>query len=57
MNVSALFIDRPVATTLLAIAIFLSGVLGWFHLPVAKTAADPKTVGAQEGTPSAGPGK
>ena len=35
MNVSALFIDRPVATTLLAIAIFLSGVLGWFHLPVA----------------------
>jgi multidrug efflux pump len=35
MNVSAPFIDRPVATTLLAIAIFLSGVLAYFHLPVA----------------------
>ena len=35
VNVSALFIDRPVATTLLAVAIFLSGVLAWFHLPVA----------------------
>jgi multidrug efflux pump len=35
VNVSALFIDRPVATTLLAIAIFLSGALAYFHLPVA----------------------
>ena len=35
MNVSAFFIDRPVATTLLAIAIFLSGALAYFHLPVA----------------------
>jgi len=35
MNVSALFVDRPVATTLLAIAIFLSGALAYFHLPVA----------------------
>ncbi|MGZ3339899.1 MAG: efflux RND transporter permease subunit [Reyranella sp.] len=35
MNLSALFIDRPVATTLLAVAIFLSGVLAWFNLPVA----------------------
>ena len=35
MNLSALFIDRPVATTLLAIAIFLSGALAYFHLPVA----------------------
>ena len=38
VNVSALFIDRPVATTLLAIAIFLSGVLAYFHLPVAPLA-------------------
>ncbi|MEA2854505.1 MAG: multidrug efflux pump, partial [Rhodospirillaceae bacterium] len=30
-----LFIDRPVATTLLGVAIFLSGVLAWFNLPVA----------------------
>jgi multidrug efflux pump len=35
VNLSALFIDRPVATTLLAIAIFLSGALAYFHLPVA----------------------
>jgi multidrug efflux pump len=35
MNISALFIDRPIATTLLAIAIFLSGALAYFHLPVA----------------------
>jgi len=35
VNLSALFIDRPVATTLLAIAIFLSGTLAYFHLPVA----------------------
>jgi multidrug efflux pump len=35
VSVPALFIDRPVATTLLAIAIFLSGVLAYFHLPVA----------------------
>ncbi len=35
MNVPALFIQRPVATTLLAIAIGLSGLLAYFHLPVA----------------------
>jgi multidrug efflux pump len=35
VNLSALFIDRPVATTLLAVAILLSGVLAYFHLPVA----------------------
>ncbi|CAE6856731.1 efflux RND transporter permease subunit [Paraburkholderia domus] len=35
MNISALFIRRPVATTLLAVAILLSGVLAYFRLPVA----------------------
>jgi multidrug efflux pump len=35
VSIPALFIDRPVATTLLAIAIFLSGALAYFHLPVA----------------------
>ncbi len=35
MNIPALFIRRPVATTLLAIAIGLSGLLAYFHLPVA----------------------
>ncbi|WP_109478860.1 efflux RND transporter permease subunit [Paraburkholderia sp. C35] len=35
MNISALFIRRPVATTLLAFAILISGVLAYFRLPVA----------------------
>jgi multidrug efflux pump len=34
MNISALFIARPVATTLLTIAIALAGVLGFSALPV-----------------------
>ncbi|HTW89090.1 MAG TPA: efflux RND transporter permease subunit [Candidatus Binataceae bacterium] len=34
MNVSALFIERPVATALLALAIFLSGLLAYVWLPV-----------------------
>ncbi len=35
MNIPALFIRRPVATTLLAIGIGLSGLLAYFNLPVA----------------------
>jgi multidrug efflux pump len=35
VNIPALFIKRPVATTLLAIAVGLSGLLAYFHLPVA----------------------
>ncbi len=35
MSISGLFIRRPVATTLLAAAVGLSGLLGYFHLPVA----------------------
>ncbi|VVE38078.1 nodulation protein [Pandoraea iniqua] len=35
MNMSALFIKRPVATTLLAIAVLLSGILAYLRLPVA----------------------
>jgi multidrug efflux pump len=35
VNIPALFIERPVATTLLAIAIAMSGILAYFHLPVA----------------------
>ncbi|MGH8232666.1 MAG: efflux RND transporter permease subunit [Rhodanobacteraceae bacterium] len=35
MNIPALFIRRPVATTLLAVAILLSGGLAYFYLPVA----------------------
>ncbi len=35
MSIPGLFINRPVATTLLAVAILLSGVLAYFRLPVA----------------------
>ncbi|KFG98002.1 nodulation protein [Burkholderia paludis] len=35
MNPAALFINRPVATTLMAIAILLSGALAYFRMPVA----------------------
>jgi len=35
VNIPALFIARPVATSLLAVAIALSGLLAYFHLPVA----------------------
>jgi len=35
VNIPSLFIKRPVATSLLAIAIALSGLLAYFHLPVA----------------------
>ena len=35
MNIPSLFIARPVATTLLAIALGLSGLLAYFHMPVA----------------------
>ena len=35
MNIPGVFIKRPVATTLLAVAILLSGMLAYFHLPVA----------------------
>ncbi|WP_233871964.1 efflux RND transporter permease subunit [Paraburkholderia adhaesiva] len=35
MNISALFIRRPVATSLLAIAILISGALAFLRLPVA----------------------
>ncbi|OOG65398.1 nodulation protein [Rhodanobacter sp. B04] len=35
MSIPGLFIQRPVATTLLAVAIVLSGLLAYFHLPVA----------------------
>ncbi|MGH8158626.1 MAG: efflux RND transporter permease subunit [Rhodanobacter sp.] len=35
MSIPGLFIKRPVATTLLAVAILLSGLLAYFKLPVA----------------------
>ena len=35
MNIPSFFINRPVATSLLAIAVTLSGLLAYFHMPVA----------------------
>ena len=34
MNISAPFILRPVATALLAVAVLLCGLLGYWRLPV-----------------------
>ena len=34
MNISAPFIARPIATSLLAIAVLLSGIYGYLSLPV-----------------------
>lgn len=39
MNPSRLFIQRPVATTLVMIAIFLCGLVSWKFLPVASLPA------------------
>ena len=35
MNISRLFILRPIATSLLMAALFLSGVLAYHYLPIA----------------------
>ena len=34
MNISEVFIRRPIGTTLLAIGLFLVGLVAWFDLPV-----------------------
>ena len=39
MNISAPFIARPVATTLLTIGIALAGIFAFFKLPVVAAAA------------------
>jgi multidrug efflux pump subunit AcrB len=39
MNISALFIRRPIGTTLLAIGVFLVGAVAWSLLPVASLPA------------------
>ena len=56
MNISAPFIARPVATWLLAIAILLSGGLGYFGLPVsALPEVDFPTIQIVTQLPGAGP--
>jgi multidrug efflux pump len=56
MNISAPFISRPVATTLLTIAIALAGILGYARLPVAPLPqVDFPTVSVSAQLPGASP--
>ncbi|MGJ0425429.1 efflux RND transporter permease subunit [Methylocystis sp.] len=56
MNVSAPFIKRPVATTLLAGALFLLGAVAYFFLPVASLpAVDFPIIGISASRPGADP--
>jgi multidrug efflux pump len=56
MNLSALFIYRPVATTLLTIAIALAGVVAFFQLPVAPLPqVDFPTIAVSASFPGASP--
>lgn len=56
MNISATFINRPVATTLLAIGVVLSGLAAYWLLPVAPLPqVDFPTIAVQASLPGAGP--
>ncbi|MSP27250.1 MAG: multidrug transporter subunit MdtC [Methylococcales bacterium] len=56
MNVSAIFINRPVATTLLTLAIALAGILAFFQLPVTPLPqVDFPTIAVSASMPGANP--
>lgn len=56
MSLSALFIQRPVATTLLTLAIALAGLIAFFQLPVASLPQiDFPTISVQASLPGASP--
>ncbi len=56
MNISALFIKRPVATTLLTIGLFLSGAVAFVLLPVSPLPpVDFPTINVQANLPGADP--
>ncbi len=56
MNISAPFIRRPVATSLLAAALLLAGLLGFWQLPVAPLPrVDFPTISVNAGLPGASP--
>jgi len=56
VNFSALFINRPVATTLLTLAIALAGILAFFQLPVAPIPqVDFPTISVSASMPGANP--
>jgi hydrophobe/amphiphile efflux-1 (HAE1) family protein len=57
MNMSAPFVRRPVATTLLAVGLFLLGITAYFQLPVASLpAVDIPTIRIVASRPGADPG-
>jgi len=56
MSLSAYFIDRPVATTLLTLAVTLAGLIAFFQLPVAPLPqVDFPTIAVQASLPGASP--
>ncbi|WP_300752973.1 efflux RND transporter permease subunit, partial [Janthinobacterium sp.] len=56
MNISAPFIARPVATTLLTLAVALAGVLGFMLLPIAPLPqVDFPTISVSASLPGASP--
>ncbi|HVG51664.1 MAG TPA: efflux RND transporter permease subunit, partial [Xanthobacteraceae bacterium] len=56
MNISSPFIRRPVGTTLLAIGLFLAGLVAYEHLPVASVpAVDFPTIRVSASRPGADP--
>src|ERR1700689_3385810 len=56
MNISRAFIERPVMTTLAALAVLLGGVLGYRALPVAALpSVDYPTIQISAGLPGADP--
>ena len=55
MSFSALFIRRPVATSLMAIAFLLVGIVGYISLPVASPNVDVPTVQISTSLPGASP--
>src|SRR5471030_1116146 len=56
MNISAPFIARPVATTLLTLAVALAGVLGFLLLPIAPLPqVDFPTISVSASLPGASP--
>src|SRR5580692_8993622 len=56
MNVSELFIRRPIATSLLALAILLAGMVAWAILPVAPLPqVDMPTIQVSAALPGASP--
>src|SRR6516162_737336 len=56
MNLSEIFIRRPVATTLLTLAVFLAGAVAFRFLPVSPLPqVDFPTISVQAGLPGASP--